>query len=281
MATSEEQAAKAEAFRTLHFQDAPLVLPNIWDPGSAVLAADAGFPALASTSAGVAWALGYSDGEQLSRAEMLEAVARIAARVPLPLTADMEAGYGASPEQVAETVAKTVEAGAIGVNLEDSLDHAAGTVLEIPAALERIAAVRAVAEETGIPLVINARTDVYFGKRLSDEEKFCEAAARANAYLDAGADCAFVIGVGAPDVIAALVREIDGPLNIIAGSPALDINVLQSLGVKRISLAGGMARSMLVHFRDALAEIRDHGTTNFLEVGMNHGALNQLYGDRD
>jgi 2-methylisocitrate lyase-like PEP mutase family enzyme len=276
-----EQAKKAEAFRALHFRDAPLVLPNIWDAGSAVMAADASFPAMATTSAGVAWALGYGDGEKLHRDQMLEAVARIASRVALPVTADMEAGYGAGPDEIAETVAMTLEAGAIGINLEDGIDHAAGTVLEIPAALARIAAARGVAQETGIPLVINARTDVYFGGQRTDGEKFSEAVARANAYLDAGADCAFVIAASAPEVIENLVHEIHGPLNIIAGSPMLDINVLADLGVKRISLAGGMARSVLSGFRDALAEIRDHGTTGFLEGGMAHPELNRLYGDSD
>lgn len=275
---SQEQAKKADAFRALHFADAPLVLPNIWDAGSAVMAADAGFPALATTSAGIAWALGYGDGEQMPRGHMLDAVARIAERVELPLTADMEAGYGASAVAVAGTVAKTLEAGAIGINLEDGVDHGAGSVLDLADAMARITAARAVADDAGIPLVINARTDVYFGSNRTDADKFNEAVMRANAYLEAGADCAFVIAVNAPEVIEKLVREIDGPLNIIAGSPALDINVLAGLGVKRISLAGGVARSVLGHFRDALAEIRDHGTTGFLEGGMSHPELNQLFG---
>jgi 2-methylisocitrate lyase-like PEP mutase family enzyme len=281
MATADQQAAKAEAFRALHFADAPLVLPNIWDPGSAVMAADAGFPALATTSAGVAWTLGYGDGEQMPRGQMLDAVARIAERVALPLTADMEAGYGASPVAAAGTVAKTLEAGAIGVNLEDGLDHGAGTVLEMADALARIVAARAVADDAGIPLVINARTDVYFGSNRTDGDKFSEAVTRANSYLQAGADCAFVIAVNAPEVIERLVREIDGPLNIIAGSPALDVNVLAGLGVKRISLAGGMTRSVLGHFRDALLELRERGTTSFLDGGISHPELNQLYGKSD
>jgi 2-methylisocitrate lyase-like PEP mutase family enzyme len=278
MATADQQAAKAEAFRALHFADAPLVLPNIWDAGSAVMAADAGFPALATTSAGVAWALGHGDGEQMPRGQMLDAVARIAERVALPLTADMEAGYGASPVAIAATVAKTLEAGAIGVNLEDGLDHGAGTVLEMTDAVARIVAARASADNAGIPMVINARTDVYFGSGRTDAEKFDEAVTRANAYLQAGADCAFVIAVNAPEVIERLVREIHGPLNIIAGSSGLDVNVLAGLGVKRISLAGGMSRSVLSHFRDSLLEIRDHGTTSFLDGGMSHPELNQLFG---
>ena len=272
------QARKAERFRSLHHREAPLVLPNIWDAGSAVMAADAGFPAMATTSAGVAWALGYADGEQMPREEMLKAVGCIAARVQLPLTADMEAGYGAAPGDVAETIRLTLEAGAIGINLEDGIDHAAGSVYELSAALERIAAARAAADESGVPLVINARTDVYFGGQRTDAEKFSEAVERANAYLEAGADCAFVIAVTGNAIIGDLVREIDGPLNIIASSSALDINTLTRLGVKRVSLASGMARSVLSSFKAALEELQDNGTTGFLSGGIAHPELNRLYG---
>ncbi len=272
------QRKKADDFRALHLGEAPLVLPNVWDPGSAVIAAESGFPALATTSAAVAWALGHPDGEQISRDKMLGAVGDIATRVSLPVTADMEAGYGNTAEQVAETVRLTIAAGAIGINLEDGVDHAAGTLLAQPAAVERIAAARAVAEEAGVPLVINARTDVYFDQGASENKKLDEAAARANAYLNAGADCAFVIAVDAAAAIGDLVREIDGPLNVIAGAGGLDVNALASLGVKRISLAGGLARSVLGHFRDALAEIRDHGTLGFLDGAIPHGDLNRLYG---
>ncbi len=273
------QRRKAEEFLALHRAEAPLVLPNVWDPGSAVIAAEVGFPALATTSAGVAWALGRSDGEQLSRNEMLGAVAGIAARVAIPVTADMEAGYGNTAQEVAETVRSTIAAGAIGINLEDGLDHAAGTLLERSAAVERIAAARAVAVESGIPLVINARTDVYFNQEASEHEKLREAAERANAYLEVGADCAFVIGVGTAEEIGILVREIDGPLNVIAGAGGLDINDLASLGVKRISLAGGLARSVLGHFKGALAELKDHGTLGFLDCNIPHAELNRLYGN--
>jgi 2-methylisocitrate lyase-like PEP mutase family enzyme len=145
------QHRKADDFRALHLAEAPLVLPNVWDPGSAVIAAEAGFPALATTSAAVAWALGHPDGEQISRDKMLGAVGDIATRVSLPVTADMEAGYGRTPEEVAETVRLTIGAGAIGINLEDGLDHAAGTLLARPAAVERIAAARAALRQPVFP----------------------------------------------------------------------------------------------------------------------------------
>ena len=271
------QRKKADDFRALHHGDAPLVLANIWDAGSAVLAASLGFPALATTSAGVAWALGYPDGERMERREMLDAVERIAARVALPVSADMEGGYGETPDEVAETMRRTLAAGAVGVNLEDGLDHAAGILRDLDLATECIAAARGAGEAAGVPLVINARTDVYFDRGATADEKFKEAVRRANAYLEAGADCAFVIAVAEAAAIDELAREIDGPVNIIAGSGGLDLNGLADLGVKRISLAGGMKRTVFGVLRDALEEIRDAGTLGFLKDGMAHPELDKLF----
>ena len=208
---------------------------------------------------------------------MLAAVERIAARVALPLSADMEGGYGATPGEVAETMRATISAGAIGVNLEDGLDHAAGTLRGLNLAVECIAAARAAGEAAGVPLVINARTDVYFDRDATADEKFKEAVARANAYLEAGADCAFVIAVSEAAAIGELAREIDGPVNIIAGAGGLDINGLAELGVKRISLAGGMTRAVFGTLKGAFEEIRDAGSIGFLEGGMAHPELNKLF----
>jgi 2-methylisocitrate lyase-like PEP mutase family enzyme len=279
--SKKDQIKKANLLRDLHHGDAPLVLPNIWDPGSAVFVANAGFPAIATASASVAWSLGRPDGEKLTRREMLEAVSRITTRVQLPVTADMESGYGTTPADVAETVTKTLEAGAVGINLEDGISYATGTVFELSDAIERIAAARVASDASGVNLVINARTDVYFGKQRSIAEKFEEAVARANAYLSAGADCAFVIAVRDAAVIAELVREIRGPVNIVAGSPGLDINTLTRLGVKRISMAGGLARNVFGGLKAALEEVHDNGTTEFLKNSLGHSDLNRLYSDSD
>lgn len=205
--------------------------------------------------------------------------AEVANRVALPVTADMEAGYGNTAQEVSETVRLTIAAGAIGINFEDGFDHAAGTLLERAAAIQRIAAARAVAMESNIPFVINARTDFYFNLDAPEQEKLREAAERANAYLEAGADCAFVIGVSTAEEIGILVCEIDGPLNVITSTDGLDINGLASLGVKIISLAGSLACSVLCHLRGALAELRDHDTLGFLDHNVPHGELNRLYGN--
>lgn len=264
----------------MHHGDAPLVLPNVWDPGTAVMAVAAGFDAVATTSGGVAWALGRPDGEAITRDDMLRAVAAVAERVAVPVSADMETGYGQAPEIVAETVRLTIGAGAVGINLEDGIDHAAGTVMDLGLATERIAAAREAADAAGVSLVVNARTDVYFNRAAAPEEKFDAAVERANAYLGAGADSAFVIAVMDADAISKLAAAIDGPLNVVAGAAGLDIGGLGALGVRRISLATGLARAAFGGFGKALAELREHGTLGFLEGSPTHPEFNKLFTER-
>ena len=188
----ETQRAKAEALRELHKGPEILILPNAWDVGSARFLAGAGFSAMGTTSAGIAFALGYPDGERISREQMLDVVGRITAAVPLPVTADIEAGYGPSPEAVAESVKRAVEAGAVGINIEDSTGCASDPLFEIALAVERIRAARKAANAAGVPLVINARTDGYMVNGGNGEDVFEESVRRASAYRAAGADCLFV-----------------------------------------------------------------------------------------
>lgn len=273
------QRDKAESLRALHYGDQPLILPNAWDAGTAVMVAAAGFHAVATTSAGVAFSMGQPDGQHISREDMLGAVAAIAQRVSLPVTADMEAGYGDTPEEVAETVRRTIATGAVGLNLEDGIDHPAGTMYELPLAVDRIAAARAAADETGVAAVINGRTDVYFSPDMEDSKKFDEAVLRANAYLKAGADSAFVIAVRDPETVKRLVLAIDGPLNVIAGWAGLDINELTAIGIRRISLAGNLTGAAFGAVERALQELKEHGTLGFSEHAMSHPALNELFSE--
>jgi len=268
---------KAEILRALHHREAPLVLPNVWDIGTAIIAAEEGFPAIATTSAGVAFALGLPDGEAITREDMAAVVGSISRRVQVPVTADMEAGYGDRPEDCAETTLATIEAGAVGLNLEDGIDHAAGTVYEFDLAVERIAAARQAATDKGVPVVINARTDVYFSQNLSKEEKFAETVQRCNAYLEAGADSTFVIGPGVPTDVVALVAEINGPLNIVAGFSTNTVEELAAIGVKRISLGGMLSRATLGYYRDTLRQIKDRGRLDFSDQAIPHVELNKLF----
>ena len=255
---SSNRSEQAQAFRRLHAGPAILILPNAWDVATARLVEDAGFPAIATTSAGVAWALGYPDGERISRGEMLDVVRRIAAAVRVPVTADVEGGYGATPEAAADTARGVIAAGAIGLNLEDGT--AEGGLLDLPLHVERIQAARAAGASAGVPLVVNARTDAFEVKGWDAERRFTEAVRRANAYRAAGADCLFVPHVSDGDTIGRLAREIDGPLNVIAGPPAPPIRELERLGVRRASLGPRVVQAALGLVRRAAAELREQGT---------------------
>jgi 2-methylisocitrate lyase-like PEP mutase family enzyme len=247
------------------------VLPNAWDPGSARLLEQVGFPALATTSAGIAFALGRPDGS-LDGDTMLEHVARIVASVAVPVSADLEAGYGASPEDVARTVVRVAELGVVGANLEDQLG---GELFEIDEAAARIFAARAAAPAG--TFVINARTDTYFHSGVGDA--FAETIERATRYVEAGADCIFVPGVDDADTIRRLAAEIPAPLNIVAGLTAtlLDAPTLFSLGVKRVSLGGSLARAALSVVERAGRELLESGTLGFLDGAISYGELQRRF----
>lgn len=266
--------AKAERLLALHVAGKPLVLPNAWDAGTAKLIAAEGFSAIATTSAGIAFSYGYADGEAIPRASMLEAVARIAAAVPLPVTADVEAGYGSTPLAVASTVRALLAAGAVGGNFEDSGGGLGTALLPLDQAVARIAAGRRAATEAGIPFVLNARTDALM--RVADKAAAVdEAIARLNAYRRAGADCLFAPFTVDPTVIGRLVKEVQGPLNIILG-PAISVPQMAALGVARISLGGHLSRAAFGIVRRAARELKEHGTANFAREGMEHRELNEL-----
>jgi 2-methylisocitrate lyase-like PEP mutase family enzyme len=268
------QADKAERFLNLHRGDGMLVLPNAYDVVSACVLADVGFEALATTSGGCAFSLGFSDGENISRAEMAAVVGRIAGAVELPVSADMEAGYGSGPDDVAETIRATISAGAVGINIEDSTKHGPRALIDFDLSVARIKSAREAA--AGFPMVINARTDVYSIGASDDEAMFVEAARRSNAYLEAGADCAFVIGVRDADLIRRLVGVIDGPLNVLAGPGTPSVEKLHSLGVKRVSLGSSFAKAALGHVKKAAEELYNHGTYEFARGVLGQPEINRI-----
>ncbi len=277
MNKSEASTRKADAFLKLHHGPKILVLPNAWDAGSACVLADAGFPAVASTSSGVAVACGYPDGQRISRDEMLQAVARIVRAVDVPVTADLEAGYGPSPEDVAETVRRAIEIGAVGANIEDSTRSETGPALfDFSLSVERIRAGREAADAAGIPFVLNARTDAYLlgGGRIRNP--FEESVRRANAYREAGAECLFVPLVSDGDEIGKLVEAIDGPLNVLAGEGSPAIRELESLGVARVSVGGSIAWACLERARQAARELLGPGTYSFATGAITGAELGKL-----
>ena len=268
---------KAERFLALHAGPEVLVLANAWDVASAAIVAAAGFPAIATTSAGVAFSLGYPDGERIARDEMLAMVRRIAAAVDAPVTADMEAGYGREPEQVAETVRLTIEAGAVGANIEDSTGDSGKSLLDMGLAVERIRAAREAADRAGIAFVINARADPYMIEGGKGSAAFDEAVRRANAYRAAGARSLFVPGVTDAETIARLVKAIGGPLNILAGPKTPPVPALKELGVRRVSTGSSLARATLALVRRAAQELRGPGTYGFAQDAIPHAEMNCLF----
>lgn len=262
---------KAAALLALHFGPG-FVLPNAWDAGSARILEQVGFPAIATTSAGVAWSCGVPDGGALDRDTMLEHVARIVAAVDVPVSADLEAGYGDIPDDVGRTVARTVQLGAVGANIEDA---GKGGLFGIDEAVDRIAAARAAAPRG--TFVLNARIDTFFAGTRGDV--FAETVERAVRFLEAGADCIFVPGVVEEDTIRRLATTIPGPLNVVAGlANTIDAPTLFLLGVKRVSLGGSLARAALSTLERAGRELHDSGTLGFLDGAIGYADLQRCFG---
>jgi 2-methylisocitrate lyase-like PEP mutase family enzyme len=257
---------KAAALLALH-TGRGFVLPNAWDGGSARILEQLGFPAIATTSAGIAWSCGVPDGGVLDRDTMLEHVARIVSVVSGPVTADLEAGYGDTPDDVGRTVARAVELGVVGANLEDA---AQGDLYDIDEAADRIAAARSAAPSG--TFVLNARTDTYFVGTAGDV--FAESVERAVRYVEAGADCLFVPGVVEEETIRRLAAAIPAPLNVVAGlANTISAPTLFSLGVKRVSLGGSLARAALSLVERAGRELLDSGTLGFLDGAIGYAEL--------
>jgi len=270
-------ASKAEVLRRLHVEGPMLVLPNAWDAGSARIFVEAGFPALATTSAGIAFSLGYMDGERISRDEMLAAVTRITRRISIPITADMEAGYGMTPQAVAETARRVIDAGAVGMNLEDRMEGK--HLIDFALAVERVGAARAVADAAGVPLVLNARTDAFEAPELRPDRRLEEAVRRGNAFREAGADSVFVPFVGDRGTIEELVQEIRAPLNILGTPNAPTLKELAALGVRRVTFGSAPMRATLGLVRRMAREWKERGTYGTLEAyGIPFAERQQLFG---
>ena len=269
------QAEKAKQFLAMHHGPAILVLPNAWDPGSARIIEHAGFDAIATSSAAVANSLGFPDGERIGRSGMLDAVRRIVESVRVPVTADMEAGYGASPSEIELTARGVVDSGAVGLNLEDS-DHR--QLFDITGQVERIRVIRKVAGAAGIHLLINARIDTYLLNAGTPEERFRETVRRAEAYRGAGADCVYPIGVREPETIRRLAQAISGPLNVMAVPEGPSIRELELLGATRVTFGSGTFRAAMALLRRLAEELKSQGTYSALSgsAQLPHLQMNQL-----
>jgi 2-methylisocitrate lyase-like PEP mutase family enzyme len=274
----ERQKARADALRAMHRGPHILLLPNAWDVASARVFEEVGFTATATSSAAIAFALGYPDGQRISREEMLAAVARIAAAVKTPLTADVEAGYGDRPEDAARTTRGVIDAGAVGMNLEDGTDDGPHGLLDLPLQLEKVAAVREAARTAGVPIVLNARTDVYLRQVGPPEKRYDLAVRRLEAFRNGGADCVFVPGLREAEVIGRLVADLQCPVNILAGPGCASVPELEKLGVARVSLGSGPMRTTLGLLRRMGEELRRTGTYRTMEGAPSHAEVNRMLG---
>jgi 2-methylisocitrate lyase-like PEP mutase family enzyme len=247
------QAHRAELLRSLHVPGDPLIVTNVWDAVTARLVAGVpGVRAIASASHSVSYAHGVPDGEGLSLEQALAAARAIVGAVELPVTIDFEKAYAREAAGVEANVARLIETGAVGLNLEDSVDGS--SLFPIEVAAERVSAARRAADSSGIPLVINARVDALVRGSAWDDM-----VARANAYLAAGADCAFVLGLGNEDEVARAIAAIDGKVSVIAGATSVPLKRLAELGVSRVSFGPGMLGLTLSHLRDAAEQLTARG----------------------
>ena len=261
MLIADEQKQKADDFLALHHGPDLLLLPNAWDVSSAAVFAQEQFNAIGTTSAGIAATLGYADGQDMSLEDNLAVVSRIAKYTTLPVSADVEWGYANTTEGVAQTARAVLAAGAVGLNIEDGGCAADSVLADIGFQTDRIRAMREMADSLDIRLVINARTDVFL---VGDENRrnLSQAIERGNAYREAGADCVFVPDTGNldEDAIQVLVKEVDAPINIIAGEKTPAIAELQEMGVSRVSVGPRPMRALLSLLRKIGKELRTSGT---------------------
>ena len=274
----EAQTAKAIQFRQLHRGPGMLILPNAWDVASARIFEDAGFPAIATTSAGIAYSLGYPDGQRIAREEMMARIGRIRRAVQVPVTADVESGYGATPEDAAKTTRELIEMGVVGMNLEDASERRDQPLIDLQLAVEKIRAAREAAVQTRAQIVINARTEIYLLPGGNPDADYSEAVRRLVSFRDAGADCVFAPGLKDAETIGRLAKAVECPLNILAGPGTPSIPELANLGVARVSVGSGAIRATLGLLRRIAEELRSSGTYSSMDGAVPYAEVNKLLG---
>ncbi|MBP1134193.1 2-methylisocitrate lyase-like PEP mutase family enzyme [Arthrobacter sp. PvP023] len=278
MTSHSHPGSPAAVFHALHDGATPLVLVNVWDVASARLVEEAGAAALATSSSALSWSLGFPDGNHLPRELAIAALRRIATSTALPVTADIESGYAQTggtfdDGELRETILSVLAAGAVGINFEDSGDE---PLTDVGEQARRIAVVRRAAEEAGVDLFINARTDTYLSGRFADTA-YTETIRRADAYLAAGANGIFVPGVQDLHVLHDLSRRIAGPLNALAGLGAPSVGELHDAGVRRISIGGNTAKAAYATVSRVAEDVLGDGNWSELAGARSHEAMDELF----
>jgi len=270
------QATKAERFRALHDRRSVLVLPNAWDVPSARVFEDEGFPAVATSSAGMLVSLGYPDGEDIPNEEFVSAVRRIAKVISVPLSVDVVGGFGDTPESVAKSVGSVVSAGAVGINIEDFV-HSTKKLLPLERQLDRLRSVIRLRKSLGVPFVINARTDAFRYAIGDDDARLEEAIRRAKAFRDLGADCVYPMGLIDPSSISRFVGALDFPTNVMVRKGLPPVPELKRMGVARVSFGPSASYAALGLLHRASREVQEKGTYETLTEGaISFDELNAL-----
>lgn len=269
------QAEKGRAFRALHEQAVAFIIPNPWDVGTARILAQLGFEALATTSAGYAFSVGRTDNT-IQRSEMLTHVSAIAQATSLPVSADLENGYGDDPESVAETIRLAAAAGAVGGSIEDSTGRKNEPIYAIDHAVERVRAAAEAARTLGYPFTLTARTENF----LVGRPDLTDTIERLQAYQAAGADVLYAPGLTSASDIAAVVRAVDRPVNVVMGlaQTCMTAAELADIGVKRISVGSALSRAALGEFLRAAHEMRERGTFTFADRAVSYGDISKIFG---
>ncbi|HVI68607.1 MAG TPA: isocitrate lyase/phosphoenolpyruvate mutase family protein [Bradyrhizobium sp.] len=279
--TWDRQRRLAEIFRRAHQPPPLLLLPNAWDAMSARQFEAAGFGAIATTSGGLAWALGFPDGERAPWQEVVAATARIVRAVRVPVTADIEAGYGDTPDRVGTRVAEILQAGVFGFNIEDGTPSPDRPVRAIEDASARIRVARAAANAAGVPAVINARVDLYLKNIGDPESRLAETVWRSKAYLAAGADCIYPFGLADVGTIARLTQALDGaPVNIVA-RPDTSLPQLERIGIARVSIASGAALTVMSLIKQIGEELYVSRRFDVLKHSISRVEAQKLFEPRD
>lgn len=275
--TNQEQ--KAERFQQLHRQEGMFVIPNSWDAGSAYIYEKEGFPCVATSSAGVASALGYPDGEDITLDDLIDCVTKTVRRVDVPVSCDFERGYAEDPEQVKKNARRIIEAGAVGFNIEDGVPEAAPGEKLSPMSLQlaKIQALVELKKEMGVNFVINARTCAYWLNVGTPEEMLNIALERGNAFAKAGADCVFVPGPMDAATVKALVEGIHAPLNTILNGKYHDFEGLRKLGVRRLSVGSGPSRFIANQVITLPRDLKAGKPENILACPFTYGDCNQYF----
>jgi 2-methylisocitrate lyase-like PEP mutase family enzyme len=279
--TKDDQRRLAEVFRSMHQGPRLLLLPNAWDAMSARLFEASGFAAIATTSSGMSWSLGYPDGEKAPWDEVVAATRRIVRAVRVPVSADIEAGYGDNADQVARRVSEIIDVGVVGINLEDSTDDPAVPVRSVEDATGRIRAARQAARTATVPIVINARVDLYLKHVHDDAMRLRETVRRAKAYAAAGADCIFPFALTDLDILGELIAAVKLPVNVVGRPGTPSIARLEEIGVARVSIASGATMAVMSQIRHLAEELGKRGGFEMLQSSMKRPDVQNLFARTD